>query len=76
MYQKFDEKNLNDKKMLFHINNNIISKLQDDNIISEFIKMIMVCKSDISCHLLHEICMTIYYKLGYKEYKNKTFILK
>jgi hypothetical protein len=76
MYRKFDESNLNDKKILFHINNNIIPKLQDDNIISDFIKMIIECKSDYSCHLLHVIYMTIYYKLGYKEYKNKTFILK
>ncbi len=38
---KYGMDNLNDKKILFHINNNIIPKLQDDNIISDFIKMII-----------------------------------
>ena len=62
--------------ILYHINNVILPKLQDDNVISDVIKMIMECKSIISCNILHFICMRIYLKKGYKEYKNKTFILK
>ncbi len=75
MYREFDENDTYDKKILFHINNNIIPKLKDNNKISRFIKMIMECKSYTSCHLLNVICMIIYNKIGYKKYINKTFIL-
>ena len=75
MEREYDENNSYDKKILYHINNIILPKLQDDNIISDVIKMIMECKSDISCHMLNVIYMILYHKICYKEYKNKTFIL-
>lgn len=75
LYRNFDENNSNDKKMLLHINNIIMPKLKENNIISDVIKIIMECKSNTSCHLLNVIHMSLYHKIGYKEYNDKTFIL-
>ena len=74
--RNFNENNLDDKKILYHINNIILPKLQNDNVISDVIKMIMECKSNISCNILNDIYMRIYLKIGYKKYKDKTFVLK
>ena len=76
MNRKLDENESFDKKILSYINDIISPRLQDDNIISDVIKILMESKSYISCHLLNIVCMKIYFKIGYKEYINKTFILK
>jgi len=70
-----DENDTYYKKILYYINKIILPKLEDENIISNVIKMIMECKSDISCDILNFIYIKIYHKI-YKEYKNKTFIFK
>lgn len=75
MDRKFDENDKYDKKILYHINNIILPKLEDENVISVVIKMIMECKTDISCDILKFLCERIYLKM-YKEYKNKSFIKK
>jgi hypothetical protein len=76
MYRKFDENNSNDKKILYHINNNVIPKLKNTNVISNVIEIMLECKTNSSCHLLYTIYMSVFHKLGYMEYKNKTFILE
>lgn len=75
LYRKFNDKDVKDKKILTYINDMILPKLQDVNITSNVVKMIMECKNSISCHLLNVIHMNLYYKMEYEEYKNKTFIL-
>lgn len=74
LYRKFNEKDAYDKKILNYINDMILSKLQDVNMVSNVIKMLMECKNKTSYHLLDVICMILYYKTGYNEYKDKTFI--
>ena len=83
-YKKFDKKK--DKNMLNYIDNVIIPRLKENNLISEFIKNIVndsQNKIDIdsnniiyeSCKLLKNILMEIYLKCGYHKYIEKTFEL-
>ena len=74
MDRKFDENDKYDKKILYHINNFVLPKLEDENVISVIIKIMMECKTDISCDILKFLCERIYLKI-YKEYKHKTFIM-
>ena len=60
------------KKYCIIINNIILPKLKDENIISNVIKMIMECKTDISCDILNFIYIKIYHKI-YKEYKKNIY---
>lgn len=75
LYRKFNEKDTKDKKILTYINDMILPKLQDVNIVSNVVKMLMECKNSISCHLLNVIYMNLYFEIDYKEYQNKTFVL-
>lgn len=75
LYRKFNDKDTKDKKILTYINDMILPKLEDINITSNVVKMLMECKNRTTCHLLNVIYMNLYYKMEYKEYDNKTFIL-
>ena len=71
-YKKFDD--VKDKNMIDYINNDIILKLKDENIsISNFVSNLIKKKKKITCHLLKNILMPLYYKGEYNEYKYKKF---
>lgn len=75
IYRKFNDKDTKDKNILTYINDMILPKLQDVNITSNVVKILMECKNKTYCHLLNVIHMNLYYKMEYKEYKNNTFIM-
>ena len=71
-YKKFDD--VKDKNMIDYINNDIIPNLKDENIsISNFVSNLIKKKKKITCHLLKNILMSLYYKGEYNEYKYKNF---
>ena len=71
-YKKFDD--VKDKNMIDYINNDIIPNLKDENIsISNFVSNLIKKKKKITCHLLKNILMPLYYKGEYNEYKYKNF---
>ena len=87
-YKKFDKKK--DKIMLNYIDNVIIPRLKENNLISEFIKnivndsqnKIVNGSNNITyeyfyepCELLDNIFLQIYLKCGYHKYIEKTFEL-
>ena len=71
-YKKFDD--VKDKNMIDYINDDIIPNLKDENIsISNFVSNLIKKKKKITCHLLKNILMPLYYKGEYNEYKYKKF---
>ena len=77
-YKKFDK--ITDKKMINYINNIIIPSLQDKNIsMRDFVSNLLKNKNknknknNISCELLSNIILNIYYKCGYDKYDYKYF---
>lgn len=71
-YKKFDE--IKDKNMIKFINNELIPQLKEDEIpISNFVKYLIKNKKKITCHLLMNILMNLYYMCNYNEYKYKYF---
>ena len=72
-YKKFDD--VKDKNIIDYINNEIIPNLKDENIsIRNFVNNLIKNKKKISCYLLKNILMNLYYKGGYNEYKYKKFV--
>lgn len=74
-YQKFDE--IKDKKMIDYLNNILIpyidSLKSNDISIKDLVLFMIENKKKISCLLLMNILMHLYYKCGYKQYKYKHF---
>lgn len=72
-FKKFDKKN--DIKMLNYINDKLIPRLSNNNLVNDFIDKIINDKLEESCELLYGIIMNVYYKCGYNRYKYKHFEL-
>lgn len=74
-YQNFDK--IKDKNMLNYLNNilipSIVNTSTNDIQIKDFVAKLIEDKKKISCLLLMNILMTIFYKCGYKAYKYKYF---
>jgi hypothetical protein len=72
---KFYIKNSKNKKMLEYINNNLILRLEDNNLVSNLIKSMVDDKTYESCYLLYYSYMKIFEYCKYSSYKYKSFDL-
>ena len=72
---KFYIKNRKNKKMLEYINNNLILRFEDSNLVSSLIKSMIDDKTYESCYLLYYSYMDIYKYCKYLPYGFKSFDL-
>lgn len=69
-YKKFNKKE--DKNIFNYINNILIPRLKNDNVIvSKFINKLVNDSNDYSCDILHNILYELYRQCGYQKYKYK-----
>ena len=74
-YRKFDINIDKHKKILNYINNTLIPRLKETNLVSYIIKSIYDDENIEGCSILNNILMKIYDELEYIRYDDKNFIL-
>ena len=72
-FKKFNEKY--DLKIINYINNIIIPKLTEVNLVNKFVDNIINDKTNEGCSILYNIYMDIYKKIGYSKYEKRHFEL-
>jgi hypothetical protein len=75
MFRKFNKNNIEDQKILTYINNILIPRLKDKNLISDLLNSMINDQQNESCYLLYQIYMKIFEYSKYLKYNNKSFDL-
>jgi hypothetical protein len=75
MFRKFNKNNIEDQKIIKYINNILIPRLKDKNLISDLLNSMINDQQNESCYLLYQIYMKIFEYSKYLKYNNKSFDL-
>ncbi len=75
LFRNFDSKDKYDKKIISYINNKLLPRFTQTNLLSDIVNSMIDDKSYESCYLLYNIYESLYTKYNYQKYIKKSFNL-